>query len=792
MSTFKTPQLYGYAKDDRRKKRGEESVPLPVRGGRSSVSEEHTTLAGLIAAAGAAKPEFATEFLEVLNHLAMWDGDVSYAADNIVQLGSTDHIVYFDDEVPDAVQKKAMAHLTKKRKYWYAYGSGIDSLIADLLWQIVTTGARSAEIIPDRHLEGVHRIVLVHPKRIRFIYNKDTDNYDPFQQVVSGATTAQSLRRLNPATYKYGAIRRSNDRPYAIPPFLSVLDELPVTRDMKKNFAGFMKKFGSMGFLEALVNPLTRNTGESDESWYARNEAFLAPHAARLKNGVTEGFVMGFKGGHEFNFHSAGATAATGVKELFELQATAMAAGLKQDPVMIARNFSTTETLGRVILAKLTKQVTGFQRMVADFLEQVYVMELALAGFPIATVTVEFDEPMLGDAEKEEAAYGKKIENMDNLYKQGVISQSERAQSLGYSEPDQDEPREVVDPNAAAAGAKAPAKKPANGRTAPSGGTKTNLASALAELNAHLPEYPYDTDHNCGDASLMQRFDRNEDIDRFVRNYFRETRTVYSAAVAKVVRRIAEEIAKMGANATLESVHDRALYHLFTMWDETFRQPQTKVTEKWVQDAYNFFRAGKVGQGRPDSSTFTQRDLRTIAWLKENDNLYLGKFITDEDTRRRFFKMLEEEYLNKGLPIGDNAPEYGKFEEFLGDLLLGEEWKIERIIATTLNKARNYAAVTYMATADVEQFIIRGISDRLQCGWCKHMNGKTFSVATAVSRIEEETANDPSAVKLTSPFANAVYKKVEDMDGLTDDQLQASGIMVPFHPRCRCTVVAKL
>lgn len=732
-------------------------------------------------------PDFDLRVLEVLDKLAMYNGDVSYAADNVVQLAATPHTTYLDDELSDREQRRASSHLKTQSKVWYTYGDGVNSLIPDLLWQIIVTGALSAEIVPRNDLSGISKIVLIHPKNILFKYSKKDDLYLPYQKVSGVTSSMDGLVKLNPITYRYMALRRSNDRPYAIPPFMSALEDLVVTKDMKRNFGSVMKKYGALGFLEVLFNAPSKRQGEDDEAWWDRCQAFLDKHAPKVMNGVENGHVVGFKGGHEFNFQNVAASA-TGLKDLFEIQMGALASGLKQDPAMLSRHFSTTETLGRVILAKLSKQVSGAQRLVANFLEYAYTQELLLANFRgIQNVNVEFDAPMLGDAEKDEQAYSIKVDTYDRLYQQGVISQQQRSSALGFPNPDRDKPREVP----ALKPAPAAAAKP-DGRTAPSKDAKTNLDFVILshKLHASAPEYDYGSEHTCGDMSFSDRYaDDKNSLNKYVREYTTDVKVAYRKMMGMVVSDAKDAVSALGNSASEQTLQDAVTYILYSAWEGSFLADIDTVVTKHIRRAYRQF---SKDQEDALSMALTERDLRIIEYMARNDNYYLGKFVTDADTHARFVKMLKKWYAEEGYSVRDHSPDVGKFAEYLGDFLKGEEWKIERIVSTTMAKARAYAAIGAIADAEVEEFIILGIPDSNQCRYCGHMNGRVFSVSMAMGRIQAEASGPPGGLSVTSPFANSVFKTPDAMAGLNNSQLQASGIMVPFHPHCRCTVAANL
>ena len=134
-------------------------------------------------------------------------------------------------------------------------------------------------------------------------------------------------------------------------------------------------------------------------------------------------------------------TNVNGAEKLFEMNAQLKMSGLKQDPLMLGRNFSTTETIGRVILAKLTTQIASYQSVVSTFMEELFTMHLRLCGYTFDFLDVEFERPMVGDQLRDAQVFGEKINNYITLYKQGILSQAQVAQLLGFEQADQDEPR---------------------------------------------------------------------------------------------------------------------------------------------------------------------------------------------------------------------------------------------------------------------------------------------------------------------------------------------------------------
>jgi len=150
--------------------------------------------------------------------------------------------------------------------------------------------------------------------------------------------------------------------------------------------------------------------------------------------------VVGYQGNHEFNV-SGNNMNVEGADKLMKIIKSLVFNGLKQDPNMLGENFSVTETFGKVILEKMSKQICNYQKTVASFLEQCFLQELVLAGFNPGSVKVKFDKPTITDQQHYEDARNMKFDRLKKEYDQGLIDQQQFAQAMGYDEASEIEPR---------------------------------------------------------------------------------------------------------------------------------------------------------------------------------------------------------------------------------------------------------------------------------------------------------------------------------------------------------------
>ena len=488
--------------------------------------------------------------------------------------------------------------------------------------------------------------------------------------------------------------------------------------------------------------------------------------------------MVGFKDTHEFKLEG-NKTDVSGAKDLFELITQMKMSGLKQDPRLLGREFSTTETYGKVILGKFAAQLSTYQMAVDDFLERAFFLHLTLQGVRCEGVTVKSHRPLISDEKAEAETMTVKIDNYEKLYQQGVISQEQRSAFLGFPKPDQPAPRTPTTP------------------------LSLDWETAAEELGQSLPLYHYeDANSTCGcGGEHLEQLGVGADLKEFFGGYFNEVRKGYQKAVDKATSKIAAEMNKLGKGAASQQIADLVFYHLYTQWGDSFTKKQRGTIDKWVKAIHKFYREDtdflkgwkKFDPSKPPKAVFGVLDYRTMEYYKNSDELYLGKFITDPDTRAAVTDFIKERYVGQNLPIGKGEAALKEFRKEFSSLLYGEDWKISRIIATTVNRMRNTAGALYMEDAGVEKYKLVGVSDRLQCDWCKGLQGKEFTLVKATTAIKDLAASDPANVKSVSKFVTARVT-AEEAASSTAEELEAAygEIIPPLHPNCRDTIAAIL
>jgi hypothetical protein len=712
---------------------------------------------------------------ELLEWLSVEHQDFSFAITNILDLGNTDFEFRFPSSVPKRYKKQMIEALSLFRDNCYrtngSVSLGYKPLVRMLLRQLSVHGALSVEGVYD--LKGNGNVVQV-PHDSVYLYNIKGEP-TPYQQQTKGMTA------LNPNTYKYIPLDTKVKSPYGIPPFVSALEAIGIEQDMIKNFAQIVKKLGLFGFLQVVVTPPQKKPGEDEEAYIKRAQKKLQEAADEAKKTKNDGIVAGFKGMHEFtleaaNINSAGAEAMLRMIDILKIS------GMKQNANMLNRQMSTTETFGRVLLAILGKQVISFQEQVAVFLESYFKMHLRFKGFDpkyYNSLQVWFELPLTGDKVKEEEISLKKAERLVYLRNEGIISQDDVAIGLGFEKAFADAP---VSHN-----------EPAQSEPLPPDGAKTDpnnpdaaLSKAIFYLTRGKAEYLYEAPETCGHAEHLELAGERK-YNNFVSNFADDIASQYKREIKAVTKSLGAFLKKFDG-LEQEEFTKRFLTRLYGVWDLESRIEEDVKSN--VNDIYKFYRKDKaVFKLNIPDPVIDGFDKRVMEWFRKHSSLYLGKFITDEDTKQRIAAWIAQYYVEQGGEIGEAAVE--AFTQQFPTVLAGEEWKIKRITDTVANQLRNGGKVAYMQQADVEEYEIVEVMDKITCPHCKEMNARKFKVATAVSLLEQIIEGEEDAIISAKPFATTI--KPKDIADMTSEELASKGILSPpFHPSCRGVVVAVL
>lgn len=419
---------------------------VPISPGRVSVPDDEPgnfihTLRGLT---HMVTPSFRVEVIQLIRDLYKVNPDVNIALQDMFKLANTGHNITFPNNT-DKEADKMRDHLAKASQRWSTYTAGIDGLVNKMIVQLMVSGAISVESVPNEKLDGLSTILFLKPDRIIF-QRENNGVYHPYQKntLWNGTRDERDYIRLNTETYCYVGMYNDTDEPYGIPPFMASLDSLKGQHDMKTNFKYIMEVCGMVGFLEALMEKPAQRANESTEAYTRRLNRELLLLKKNVKEGMRDGVVTGYIDDHQFKLNSTSKEMGN-IDKPWNMNQQSVANGLGVNGNLIGVQASVGEGATGIMLSKLISQLKNIQMIVSYVLKFIYELELRLAGFDCKGITITWGSSTISDEVKIQQGRQYKIQNLDLLYKAGIISQYQYAWEMGYDSPSEEEPRVSLD-----------------------------------------------------------------------------------------------------------------------------------------------------------------------------------------------------------------------------------------------------------------------------------------------------------------------------------------------------------
>jgi hypothetical protein len=363
-------------------------------------------------------PKYPREWLNTIAKAVVANPILSQVHNLITNLANTGHIVQVEGKDAEKV-KDELEEL--------AFLLNTDHLINQLIAQINISGAISAEVVVAENLQGIKKVVFVPASTVYFVYNEETDEYEPYQWV----GTANPIK-LNPMTYKYLPLLTLEDSPYAIPPFLASLSIVEVVESMITELKGLAQKIGLIGFLDVKFPPLAKAPNETETEYQERALKWLENIAQQVVENMSKGVFLHYDG-TEAEFKEISPNAG-GIREIIDLAEKWLIEGAKSQPAILGFSTGYTETWATVALHVFSAQLANIQRLVRRFLEFVYRLHLMLKGFDIDDVNIIFNPLPDFEPQKKAEARLKEAQRIATLLQAGVIDVDTAKKELGYEE----------------------------------------------------------------------------------------------------------------------------------------------------------------------------------------------------------------------------------------------------------------------------------------------------------------------------------------------------------------------
>lgn len=364
-------------------------------------------------------PDYAPfELLPYYRHLRDCIPDVSDAVWTWKRLCHTGHEVRLSGTTNNDAPAEAHTVVQELAARVNADDGGLDGLLDIFYASLFTFGAAALEVVPGSAREWIHDIVPVDVWTVRFRRNKDRLEA---WQVIDGESVL-----LPQECFFYVGLDRDGTNPYgrsmlrALPQMIRIQQELISDMAKATHNAGWSK-------LHIQYHPDERPSGESEEEYRARMSQNLGSLRERLSGAAVDQNLVTYDnvavsvlgGNHRsptfYDNHKA-------VEEQ-------VITGMHMMPVLMGRNYGSTETYGTAQFEVVNRQVLTVNRQVGHLLERIYNRELALRGVA-ATAKVHMHGNRTVDILKEATARGREIDNTLRLIEAGLLHKETAAAQL--------------------------------------------------------------------------------------------------------------------------------------------------------------------------------------------------------------------------------------------------------------------------------------------------------------------------------------------------------------------------
>lgn len=295
---------------------------------------------------------------------------------------------------------------------------GMDGLLDIFYTSLFTYGAAAVEIVLSQSRESIWDVVPVDVWTVRF---KREGGRVQAYQVVDGQPIKLPMER-----FIYVGLDREGTNPYG----RSMLRSIPfVVKIQQRLLEDMAKATHNAGWNKLHVRYAgeERGRGESVEAYQERMRANLTSLRDKLSGLETDQNLVTYD-----NVKIAllrGDQQAQVFYDNHKAIEEQVITGMHLMPILLGRNYGTTETYGTAQFEIINRQVEGINRSVQRMLERLYNFELALM-WGEATAMVRMRTNRTVDVLKEAQAREKEIGNVLRLREAGVIDDAGVKQAL--------------------------------------------------------------------------------------------------------------------------------------------------------------------------------------------------------------------------------------------------------------------------------------------------------------------------------------------------------------------------
>lgn len=358
------------------------------------------------------------EMLQVYRFLRDAIPDISDAVWTWKRLCNTGYEIEITDPSSDVARRRAVRLIDELNRRVNGGDRGMDGLLDVFYTSLFTYGAAALEIVLSQSRESIADVVPVDVWTVRF--KREHGRLQAYQ-LWGGREIPLPMER-----FIYIGMDRDGTNPYG----RSMLRSIPFAVKVQQRLIEDMAKAthnAGWARLHVQYAPEERQRGESAERYQERIAGNFGALRDRLSNLETDqNFVtydnirLAMLGGEQQ------AQTFYGNHKAIEEQ---VITGLHLMPVLLGRNYGTTETYGTAQFEIITRQVDGINRSVKRLLERLYNFELGFM-WGEARAKVHMRANRTADVLKEAQARSLEITNALALLDKGFVDRAAAAKLL--------------------------------------------------------------------------------------------------------------------------------------------------------------------------------------------------------------------------------------------------------------------------------------------------------------------------------------------------------------------------
>ncbi len=358
------------------------------------------------------------QMLEVYRYLRDNVPDLSDVVWTWKRLSNTGFRIIWSEALSEYTQKQAEEVIGQLNRRMNHGDGGLTNLLDILYTSLFTYGAGAMEMVFSPRGSQIYDVVPVDVWTVRFRW--EDGDWQAYQVL------AEETIRLPRERFVYIALDRDGTNPYG----RSLLRSLPYVVQIQQRLMEDMSRaMHNAGWarLHVQYKPDPRGSDETEEEYQNRMEANLEEIRSQMANlGVDQNVVT---------FDNVGISVVQGAQRFpayYESQRAIeeqVITGSHLMPILLGRNYGTTETYGTVQYEIINRQVDTINQSIARVLERIYRLELAMHGIQ-AEFTVQPNSNSTADSLKKSLMESRRVNSLLKLLEQGVVSRDEVRKAL--------------------------------------------------------------------------------------------------------------------------------------------------------------------------------------------------------------------------------------------------------------------------------------------------------------------------------------------------------------------------